>query len=164
MTETLLDLIKGKTRPMNPREQDLAVSVFGPRLPIQCIAIDPGSIPAKRKKTTAYVSFHTINFFKTIPDYILVHELVHIWQYKRYGSAYISESIWAQKWGGGYNYGGMELLVGYSERKGLAAFNFEQQADIIEDYYRWKNNMPMQWSARTPGIGAVLEKYRDNLV
>jgi hypothetical protein len=51
----------------------------------------------------------------------------------------------------------------YSEGKGLSAFNFEQQADIIEDYYRWKNGMPLHWAANVPGIGEVLEKYKNEL-
>ena len=63
----------------------------------------------------------------------------------------------------GYDYGGLEPLVHYSQGKGLSAFNFEQQADIIEDYYRWTAGMPLQWALNVPGIGVVLEKYRDEL-
>ena len=164
LAETLLDLIKWKTRPLSTHEKELSVSLFGNQLPLRCIAIDPDSIPVRKKKTQAYVSFHTINFLETIPDPVFVHELVHIWQYKRYGSVYISESIWAQKWGGGYNYGGLGPLLKYSEGRGLAAFNFEQQADIIEDYYRWKNGLPLQWALNVPGIGTMLEKYKNDLV
>jgi hypothetical protein len=128
------------------------------------VCINPDSLPVKRQKATAYVSFHTINFYNTITKSTLIHELVHVWQYERYGSAYISEALWAQHWGGGYDYGGISPLRMYSEGKGLAAFNFEQQADIIEDYYRWKNGMPLHWAANVPGIGEVLEKYRNEVV
>jgi hypothetical protein len=149
---------------MTLRERDLAISVFGNKLPVHLITLDPDSIPVRKNRTGAYVSFHTINFHQAIADEVLIHELVHIWQYEKYGSVYISEAIWAQHWGGGYDYGGLEPLKKYSEGKGLASFNFEQQADIIEDYYRWKNGLPLQWALNVPGIGEVLEKYRNEVV
>ncbi|MGB4847468.1 MAG: hypothetical protein WBP41_06080 [Saprospiraceae bacterium] len=157
--ETILDLIKWKTRPLSDKEKEMLLSVFGKTIQYHLISIDPRSIPAIKRKTVAYVSFHTINFDTTISDPTLVHECVHIWQYQHHGAVYISESFWAQRWGGGYNYGGLEPLKMYSEGLGLKAFNFEQQADIIEDYYRWKNNLPMQWAVNVPGMGEMLTKY-----
>jgi hypothetical protein len=161
--ETVLDFIKWKTRPLSPHEKELAFNVFGRHAPLHLMGVDPDSIPVRKNKITAYVSFHTINGSADIPDHIFIHELVHIWQYSRFGSAYISEAIWAQKWGGGYNYGGLEPLMKYKKGKGLAAFNYEQQADIIEDYFRWNNNMPLQWALNVPGIGTLLEKYKNDL-
>ena len=104
------------------------------------------------------MSFHTINFDTEIPDPILVHEMVHIWQYGQIGAAYISEAFWAQKWGGGYNYGGLEPLKMHSDGLKLKAFNFEQQADIIEDYYRWTQHIPLQWAANDP-VGKFRKKW-----
>jgi len=161
--ETVLDFVKPSTRALSPEEIIIAHSVFGSCIPLHLISLDPESFPVKRKRAGAYVSFHTINFFRSIPPQILIHELVHIWQFKRYGSVYISEAIWAQHWGGGYDYGGLEPLMHYSQGKGLSAFNFEQQADIIEDYYRWKNGLPLQWALNVPGVGEVLETYRNEL-
>lgn len=161
--ETILDWVKWKTRPLNEKEKEIGLFVFAKNLPMKIIGLDPHSIPAMKRMTIAYVSFHTINFDVAIPDATLVHEMVHIWQYSRYGAAYISEAFWAQKWGGGYNYGGLEPLRMYSEGLGLAAFNFEQQADIIEEYYRWTKNIPLQWTMNVPGIGEVLTKYVDEL-
>ncbi len=156
--------MKWKTRPLSNHEREIAQSVFGSHLPLQLIAFDPSSIPVRKKKTTAYVSFYTINASPVLQDYIFIHELVHIWQFHHYGSAYISESVWAQRWGGGYNYGGEEPLKKHIEGRGLQAFNFEQQADIIEDYYRWKNGMALQWVLNVPDIGTLLEHYKNELV
>jgi hypothetical protein len=61
--------------------------------------------------------------------------MTHIWQYKKHGSCYITEALYAQRWGGGYNYGGEAALLKNSN-VGMKAFNFEQQAEIVEDYYR----------------------------
>jgi hypothetical protein len=161
--ETILDWIKWKTRPLTVAEKEICVFVFGSTIDWNLVGLDPRSLPAIKKRTVAYVSFHTINFDSTLPDQTLVHELVHVWQYLQYGAAYISESYWAQKWGGGYNYGGLEPLKMYSDGLLLKAFNFEQQADIIEDYYRWSKNIPLQWALSVPGIGDVLTKYASEI-
>lgn len=154
------DITKQKSRILSDAEKVIARSVFGKSISYSLISLNPDSQAVKKNKTTAFVSFYTINFFNELPPYLFIHELVHIWQYQKYGSIYISEAIWAQRWGGGYNYGGIEPLKKYSEGKGLASFNYEQQADIIEDYYRWKNGMPLQWVVNVPGVGEVLEKYK----
>ena len=159
MFETILDWIKWKTRPLNNREKEIAMVVFGKNFPLSLIGIDPHSSLFIRQKPVAYVSFHTINFKSVITDTILVHEMVHLWQYMRFGAVYISEAFWAQKWGSGYDYGGLEPLLKYSDGLGLAAFNMEQQAEIIEEYYRWTKGIPLQWTVNVPGIGEVLTKY-----
>lgn len=161
--ETILDFLKNKTRPLSSHEIEIAFSVFGKSLPYHNIGIDPRSIPAIKKKTMAYVSFYTINFADAIPDTTLVHEMMHVWQYEMYGAVYITEAFWAQRWGGGYNYGGLGSLKMHCDDLCLQAFNFEQQADIIEDYFRWKNNLPLQWSINVPGVGEVFELYRESL-
>lgn len=158
LLESILDWIKIKTRPLNDREMELALSVFGSAIPLQLIGVDPTSIPARKKMTVAYTTLHTINFDTSIPEHTFIHELVHIWQYRKYGSVYISESLWAQRWGDGYNYGGFESL-NLHHNAGLSSFNFEQQADIVEDYFRFKNDLSLQWSSRDAKIEHVLERY-----
>jgi hypothetical protein len=133
--ETILDIIKWKTRPLTTNEKKVVESVFGHSIWYSLIGLDPDSWPVKKGKAMAYVSLHTINFQKDIPDHILVHEMTHIWQYKKHGSCYITEALYAQRWGGGYNYGGEEALLKKSN-EGMKAFNFEQQAEIVEDYYK----------------------------
>ena len=133
--ETLMDVIKWKTRSMTADEIKIANSVFGNAINYSLIGMDPSSWPVKKGRAEAYVSLHTINFNGSIPDRILIHEMTHIWQYRKHGSLYITEALYAQRWGGGYEYGGLEALKTNAE-KGLMAFNFEQQAEIVEDYFR----------------------------
>jgi len=135
--ETILDIMKWKTRPMTLDEKRIAESVFGKRINYSLVGLDSNSWPVKKGRAQAYVGFHTINFFNSIPDHVLIHELTHIWQYRKHGSFYITESLYAQRWGGGYNYGGMDALE-KNKDQGLMAFNFEQQAEIVEDAYRSK--------------------------
>ncbi|HZV68209.1 MAG TPA: hypothetical protein VFG10_01650 [Saprospiraceae bacterium] len=157
--ETIFDLIKWKTRPLNATEKEILFSVFGDSIKYNLIGLDPRSIPVIKRKTVAYVSFHTINFDTDIQDSTLVHEMVHVWQYQKYGAAYISEAFWAQRWGGGYNYGGLEALQKHAQGPGLSAFNFEQQADIIEEYFRWSKGLPLQWEKDASAAGEVLGEY-----
>ena len=133
--ETLMDVIKWKTRSMIADEIKIANSVFGNAINYSLVGMDPSSWPVKKGKAMAYATLHTINFEKSIPDHILVHEMTHIWQYRKHGSLYITESLYAQRWGGGYNYGGPEALK-VNEGEGLMAFNFEQQAEIVEDFFK----------------------------
>ncbi|HUR30190.1 MAG TPA: hypothetical protein VMZ69_02090 [Saprospiraceae bacterium] len=158
LVEVLMDLFKPKSRPLNEKEIFIAESVFGQALPTRLIRIDPTSYFVKKSGIIAFVTLHTVNIDREVSDNAFVHELVHIWQYRNMGSSYISEAIWGQKWGGGYDYGGFIALKENLSR-GLAAFNLEQQADIIEEYFRLTTNMPLQWTPRLNGLEEILRVY-----
>ena len=102
---------------------------------------------AKTQKI-AYVSFHTINSWGNLRNDTFIHELVHIWQYEQMGAVYIPRALAAQRTKEGYNYGGLEQLKKY-QHIGLAAFNLEQQADIIADYFRIINSQKPEWGKAT---------------
>ena len=77
---------------------------------------------------------------------IFIHEMVHVWQYEKLGAIYIPKALSAQYTAEGYNYGGVEVLKQYMrEGKDLLAFNYEQQGDIVSDYYRIKNGYFPRW-------------------
>ena len=88
----------------------------------------------------AFTTFHTVNLPKTGPHCranfeILLHELVHVYQYERTGGLYVAEAIYAQKTTG-YSYGSPDdlvqcLAIGACYRN----FNREQQAQLVQDYY-----------------------------
>ena len=82
----------------------------------------------------AFTLFHTINLSKSDRSNLptVVHELLHVYQYEILGSVYIWQALRAQ-WTEGYSYGGWEKLA---EGKQIAGYNREQQAQIVEDYYR----------------------------
>jgi len=120
---------------MTEVEKNVVQNVFGKSIWYALVGLDDHSWPVKQGKAIAYVSLHTINFQMNIPDHILVHEMTHIWQYKKHGSCYIMEALYAQRWGGGYQYGGDDALLRNKDR-GIAAFNFEQQAEIVEDGFK----------------------------
>ena len=50
----------------------------------------------------------------------------------------------------GYNYGGITALKNArNNKKGILTFNFEQQADIVRDYFLLMNGYKPQWSRAT---------------
>ena len=94
----------------------------------------------KLNNSRAFTTFRTINLPLTghhsrSQTDLIVHELVHVYQYERVGSIYIWEALRAQRTGG-YQYGGpQQLVLDRSDGKRLKDFNREQQGQIAQDYY-----------------------------
>lgn len=138
--ESLMGIFKWNTRPLTPEEIKFGQHIFGSAILWQLVRIDHKARVGMKKNIIAYVSFNTINCRKKLGKAIMVHELVHVWQYQRYGSVYISKALHAQRRPDVYDYGGSEHLFKMMlEGKQLRDFNFEQQAEIIEDYYKLKS-------------------------
>ncbi|NUN99841.1 MAG: hypothetical protein HUU01_04405 [Saprospiraceae bacterium] len=145
--ELLTGLFKFRTRKLSPQEILVAKSVFGDALPYQSIRIDESAHLGPRQGRFCYVSFHTLNSWGPIPAPLLIHELTHVWQYRHLGIRYIPRALAAQRTASGYNYGGETgLEQAIASGRGLAFFNLEQQADLIEDYYRLQNGLPATWN------------------
>lgn len=153
--QTFAEIIKFNTRPLSSREIEIARTIFGDGLNYELIRWDKKAYFGAKKMKIAYVSFHTINSWGNLRTDIFIHELVHVWQYEQMGAVYMPRAIAAQNTKEGYNYGGLEPLK-YFKYKGLSAFNLEQQADIIADYFRIKNDMKPEWGK---GTKADLELY-----
>jgi hypothetical protein len=139
--EIIFSILKRKTRPLTIQEKALAKSIFGDSIQYDLVKVDTGARFGTKKIALAYVSFNTINYLRNIDKAIFIHELMHIWQFQQFGSIYIARAIKAQRSKEGYDYGGVANLYQVMLKGGsLLDFNFEQQADIIEDYYRIKEN------------------------
>jgi hypothetical protein len=133
----LMRLFKWNMRKMSEDEIQLAYPIFGHHIDYDLIRIDSAAKFGTKKIAVAYVSFNTINYNTNIRKEVFIHELVHIWQYQHFGSIYIARAIKAQRSKEGYDYGGAPNLYNMMLKNAkLTDFNFEQQADIIEDYYR----------------------------
>lgn len=64
------------------------------------------------------------------PD-LLVHESAHVWQHQNGGTDYMSEALWAQNVGDGY-----EFEKGIQEGKSWSQLNPEQQAELLQQAQR----------------------------
>lgn len=130
--------------PLTGDEIAAASSVLGPdALRYQDVRVAQGGILRpifKWNGDRAFAAFHTINLpaegeHRRANLAILMHELVHVYQYQRAGSSYFAEALLAQH-GEGYGYGGTEgLRHAHSCGKRLCDFNREQQAQIVQDYW-----------------------------
>jgi len=141
-------------RPLTKDEVLLLRPIFGESIPYNLIRIDERAYVGPSWARFCYVSFHTINSWGPMSAPTLVHEVVHVWQYTHRGAAYIPRALYAQTTEMGYNYGGLAPL---REAIQLEDFNYEQQADIIEDAFRLANGWQAQW---VRGRGAeVLPEY-----
>lgn len=131
--------------PLSGAEIAAAAGVLGPRaIRYQDIRIAEGGLLKwvfQRNGNRAFATFHTVNLptagahaRDNLP--IVIHELVHVYQYERAGSRYMAEAILAQHQEG-YGYGGDDgLRRSHSQGKRLRNFNREQQAQIVEDFFR----------------------------
>lgn len=139
-------IFKPNTRRLSEREIALARSVFGETIDYQKVRLDEKSFVGCRQFRFAYVGFYFVNSWGQLSDPVLIHELVHVWQYQRLGSVYIPRALWAQRTPEGYNYGGISALkIAMEQGKALMDFNYEQQADIVADYFCLKNDWKPRW-------------------
>ena len=133
-----------RATPLTGDEIVAATSVLGPlALRFQDIRVAQGGVLRpifRRNGGRAFATFHTVNlpstgYHERSNVAILVHELVHVYQYERAGSRYFAEALLAQH-EAGYDYGGIEALhQACANGKRLRDYNREQQAQIVQDYY-----------------------------
>ncbi len=152
-------LFKPGSRRLNDREIALARSVFGDAIDYRRVWLDERSRIACRRYRLAYVGFRFINCWGPLSDPHFIHEMMHVWQYRRFGSVYIARALWAQRTPQGYNYGGAAALQQALETgRTLTDFNYEQQADIAADYFCLKNGLPPRWCAPDPALLPLFER------
>jgi len=151
--ETCCDWLKYNTRALNTEERQIVFEIFGDSIDVDRIRIDNLALVPKDMRM-AYVGVYTINHFGKMSEDLFVHELIHIWQYEHQGSVYIPRALRAQRSDAGYNYGGAKALK--SGGAELLSYNYEQQGDILADYWRAKHNRPTKWKNLT----GTVEPYK----
>ncbi|MBI5915708.1 MAG: hypothetical protein HY842_10045 [Bacteroidetes bacterium] len=162
--ETLMDFVKWQTRPLFDHEKILARSVFGESIHLGRVRVDESAKVMCKGSQIIYVSYYTINAWGRFRPDIMIHELMHVWQFERLGGAYIPRALRAQKAKEGYNYGGAEALSACMVRGGgLSDFNLEQQADIVSDYFCIREEMMPAWGNGTRRELAVYEYFVSEL-
>lgn len=157
ISNTLTPGIRGLT----PAELHLLRPIFGDSVPYHLIRIDERAWVGPRWANFCYVSFHTINSWGPMAPHVLVHEVVHVWQYTHVGAAYIPRALAAQRSEMGYDYGGLQPL---QHNNRLEDFNYEQQADIIEDAFRLTNGYRAQWHGLGPEVLPYYYPYLREIV
>ena len=139
-------IFKTNTRRLTTDEIALARSIFGDSINYKKVWIDERAHIGCRQHHLAYVGFCVINAWGPLSEPLYLHEMVHVWQYQRLGSVYIPRALYAQRTPAGYNYGGIAGLRRAAEQgRGLADFNFEQQGDLVADYFCLLQGYEPRW-------------------
>lgn len=129
-------ILKPSTRSLTPQELAIAQKVYGDSLFFEKIRIDERAFLGPKQYGFAYVAFDLINSWGKMHALTFVHELMHIWQYNQMGSVYIPRALYAQRTAAGYDYGGfLALKTAMAQGAKLTDFNYEQQADLVADWY-----------------------------
>jgi hypothetical protein len=152
LVDLVSDAIKPTSRSLTTTEIEIAKSVFGDAINYSLVRIDEASLLVGARKyltggdDAPFTLFNTINSFGSIDinkaegRATLIHELAHVWQYQHTGSIYAADAIIAQIKEGrneAYDYGGVAGLVNkIAQGQGITSFNPEEQAAIVEDFYR----------------------------
>lgn len=154
-------LLKRNSRGLSDAEKFSARMVFGNAIPLDLVRIDERAWIGTRNTGIVYVSGFTINSWGAFSEAILIHELVHVWQYCQQGAAYIPRALRAQRTAMGYNYGGLSAL---HKAQHISEFNLEQQGDLVMDYFLLLQDRQASWAPEADAIDLPLyETFVDQI-
>jgi hypothetical protein len=159
--EIISHKIKHNARYLTADEMEKAKTVFGEILDYKHIKIDEKATIMTKDKGIIYVGFNTINSWGSLREDIFIHELVHVWQYQKFGAGYISNALKAQVSKEGYNYA---YNKGWEKSRSIHDFNAEQQADLVQDYYRLKKGFSAQWKLEKNVQIADYQRFIDEIL
>ncbi|MBI4850950.1 MAG: hypothetical protein HY819_03890 [Acidobacteria bacterium] len=116
---------------LSPQEIKLLEKIFYSSIDYKKVRVKAGNSHLLTISGRAFVMGNTIympreNYLTSL----LIHEMVHIWQYQNQGYDYISKSLKGQYLGEGYDF-----VKGIEGAKPWVKLNPEQQASLIEEAY-----------------------------
>ena len=145
--EFLLLILNPSIRKLNFEQSVLLRELFEGCIYEDQVWVHSGAKIFTKKLAIAYVISNIVNYDQDIQDSTFIHELVHVCQFQKFGSVYISRALRAQIKKDPYNYGGsFGLAKAIAKGKHYLDFNFEQQAQIIEDYFTVKSRVDLRAS------------------
>jgi hypothetical protein len=125
-------------RRLSESELVAARKVFASSIKYEAVSVEKmGGFTEVINGSRAYTLGNTINLPGKAHAYphqylsVIIHELVHVWQYQHGGWGYIPNALWAQTVGDGYDFA-KALRQGKPWKK----MNPEQQGQMIQDAFR----------------------------
>ena len=97
-------LVRQRYRVLTAEEAAFAKTYFSPDL-LHSVRIDERAALTAGRLGIAYVMGTFVKTAGPLSRAVLVHELVHVAQFRRWGWAYVVKALWAQHFGDGYHYG-----------------------------------------------------------
>jgi hypothetical protein len=108
--------------------------IFGDSVDYSAVRIKEGGIGVFGVTKRPFTHGDTIYIprnMSPLTEETLVHEMAHVWQHQNGGTDYMSEALWAQNVGDGY-----DLLKGLQQGKSWRELNPEQQATLLEEAFK----------------------------
>ncbi len=118
--------------PLTPQEIGIARPIFLESINYSLVRVVVSSVVAAPTTLGNNIRSRT----RTMQNWVLIHELTHIWQYQTQGSRYISSSACAQVMAtiaSGDRNGAYDYTPG---KPSIYEYNAEQQAHIVEDVFK----------------------------
>lgn len=123
--------LEAKATKLSTEQISLLEKIFNSSIDYRKVTIKAGNSHLLSISGRAFVMGNTIYMPKEhYVTSLLVHEMVHIWQYQNQGLDYISKSLRGQYLGDGYDF-----IKGINLGKSWKELNPEQQASLIEKAY-----------------------------
>lgn len=132
-----------QTRTLTPAERSIAQSVFGNSVNLDFVHLTNTLGAQERPWTTNSPPFYTVNVGPAFNDMtsepdrreLLIHELSHVWQ-GQHGVPFMANSGAHQTLSAILNGGDPNPAYAYTPGANWSTYNVEQQASIVEDWYR----------------------------
>jgi hypothetical protein len=107
--------------------------VYGDSIDYSSVRLKEGNVGLFGLTGRAFTHGNTIyipNGSMPLTTDLLVHEMGHVWQHQNGGTDYMSEALWAQNVGDGYDF-----EKGLQEGKSWSQLNPEQQSELLQTAY-----------------------------
>lgn len=107
--------------------------VYGDSIDYSSVRLKEGNVGLFGMSGRAFTHGNTIYIPKEsmpLTTDLLVHEMGHVWQHQNGGTDYMSEALWAQNVGDGYDF-----EKGISQGKSWSQLNPEQQSELLQQAY-----------------------------
>lgn len=135
-----------RRRPLTPAEREDAVRIFRGSIDYDPVVISRGSLFALTSATAIgnRINLRAEHFvggsleLSRTGRLVLIHELLHVWQFQNGGLAYIRSSLIAQMAGfimTGSRRAAYDWRKVHNARRPWGAWNAEQQAQCISEYH-----------------------------
>jgi hypothetical protein len=127
--QTLLGL-EAPGRRLTAEEISVLRRVYGDSIDYDQVRIKEGGAGLFSLNDRPFAHGNTI-YMKgnTIDEGLLVHEMAHVWQFQNGGTDYMSEALFSQQWGHGYDWRASVPGTPFAELEP------EQQAELLEKAY-----------------------------
>lgn len=126
---------------LSPYEESCLLDVFGPQLCLRTMRLRFGSLLSIGASRTTGRTISLQRSWQTIRNEpiflgLLVHEIVHVWQFHRVGWSYAWGSLWEQ-WIAWVKRGSRHAAYRYflDESTNFCNYGYEQQAQMIQDWF-----------------------------